>query len=91
MLGAHHHKAGCCIVRSVTGDPNPAYWRAIRINYDDPPAAGITPLAATAPIEAIKAGRSAAISAILRDETPNDNAPHAFPFAICGRKVEAPS
>ena len=35
--------------------------------------------------------RSAAIAAILRDETPRPSAPEAFAMAICGRRFEDPS
>jgi hypothetical protein len=35
-------------------------------------------------------GRSAAIAAILREDTPRPNAADAFAIAICGRRFEAP-
>jgi hypothetical protein len=40
---------------------------------------------------ATKVGRSAAISAILRDDVPISSAPAALPAAIWNRIVDAPS
>src|SRR5690606_6681843 len=56
-----------------------------------PPAAGTMPAGARLLNALTKVGRSAAISPTARLDTPSASAVDAFPMAICGRMVEAPS
>ncbi len=56
-----------------------------------PPAAGTTPCGQIGPSDAMNVGRSDAISAILRLDTPSASDPPALAIAIWGRSVEAPS
>src|SRR5690606_5882016 len=56
-----------------------------------PPAAGTMPPSLIVSTEAMKCGRSSAISPIVRLDTPSASAPQAFPPASLTRMLEAPS